>query len=136
MEERGARPARFRRGLRWGLALLVAVLVLGETSIAFAVTRDVRAVRTSNGWRWRDASGDSHTYIEPGDYIRWRNPTNRTHNVVAYDAGADWNYSRTLAPGTSVRRQFNRRGNFYYRCTIHSALSNGVCSGQCGIIHV
>jgi plastocyanin len=132
--ERGARPARFRRGLRWGLALLVAVLVLGETSIAFAVTRDVRAVRTSNGWRWRDASGDSHTSIEPGDYIRWRNPTTVRHNVRAY--GGNWSYYRVLDPGEAVRRQFNNTGNYRYRCTLHSSLNDGQCRGQCGIIHV
>ena len=122
------------RGRRLFLALLVAVLVLGEASVALADTFVVRAVSTSNGWRWRDASGDKHTYIDPGDHIRWRNPTTQTHNVRAY--GGNWSYTRTLSPGESVRRQFNNPGNYRYRCTIHSSLVAGRCSGQCGVVHV
>jgi hypothetical protein len=129
---------RPRRGGRWALALAVVVLVLGDATVAFADTFPVRAVRTSNGWRWRDGSGDNHTFIDRGDYIRWRNPTTVTHNVRSY--GVNWSYSRTLDPGESVRRQFNSTGNFRYRCTRHSSLTeeNGrlVCRGQCGIIHV
>jgi len=123
-----------RRLVRWALPLLVATLMLGDATIAFADTFAVRAVRTSSGWRWRDASGDKHTYIDPGDWIRWRNPTSRVHNVVAY--GGNWSYSRRLDPGENARRQFNSSGTFKYRCTIHSSLNDGLCSGQCGIIHV
>jgi plastocyanin len=126
------------RRQRWrsrALVALTAVLILGTASPAFAETFDVRAARQSDGtgWRWRP----KHVYgAEPGDYVRWRNPTSVTHNITSYNAGTDWSYSRTLAPGTTRRKQFNRRGTFYYRCTIHSALSGGQCSGQCGIIHV
>jgi hypothetical protein len=116
------------------LPLLVGSLVLGEATAVFAATFNVKAVRVAGGWRWRDASGDQHTYINRGDYIRWRNPTSRTHNVVSY--GGNWSYARTLAPGQRVRRRFTTTGNFRYRCTRHSALVNGRCSGQCGIIHV
>jgi hypothetical protein len=79
---------RRRRGWRWALALAVVLLVLGDATVAFADTFPVRAVRTSNGWRWRDASGDNHTWIDRGDYIRWRNPTTVRHNVRAY--GGTW----------------------------------------------
>jgi hypothetical protein len=116
------------------LPLLVGSLVLGEATAVFAATFNVKAVRVSGGWRWRDASGDQHTYINRGDYIRWRNPTSVRHNVVAY--GGNWSYARTLNPGQRVRRRFGTAGNFRYRCTRHSALVNGRCSGQCGIIHV
>jgi hypothetical protein len=129
-----ARVGRSRRRIRWVLALLAAVMVLGNASPVFADTFVVRAVRTSDGWRWRDASGDKHTYIDPGDYIRWRNPTTQTHNVRAY--GGNWSYSRTLEAGESARRQFNNSGTYKYRCTIHSSLVNGRCSGQCGVVHV
>lgn len=118
-------------------ALLAVALVLGSAGIAQAVTRGVKAVRTDNGWRWRDMNSGAlkHTYLpNPGDYVRWRNPTSRTHNVVAY--GGNWTYSRSLSPGGTFRRQFNSTGNFRYRCTLHSSLAGGVCSGQCGIIHV
>jgi plastocyanin len=123
--------------LRRTMAILLVGITFGsvvaDTGVAWADTYRVRAYRTDSGaWRWRPA----HRFIADGDYIRWRNPTSVTHTVRAYDAGTDWNYSVSLAPGTSVRRKFNRRGNFYYRCTIHSKLANGVCSGQCGIIHV
>lgn len=132
--ERESRPRRRRWALWAVLPLLVGILVLGEAAAAVAATFNVKAVRVTGGWRWRDASGDQHTYINRGDYIRWRNPTSRTHNVVAY--GGNWSYARTLAPGTRVRRRFGTTGNFRYRCTRHSALVNGRCSGQCGIIHV
>jgi plastocyanin len=117
------------------LPALVAVLIVATATPALAETFIVRAARQTDGtgWRWVPR----HRFnVDVADFIRWRNPTTRTHNVTSYNAGADWSYARTLAPGTSVRRQFNRTGDFYYRCTIHSSLVGGVCSGQCGIIHV
>jgi plastocyanin len=114
---------------------MVALLVLGTATPAAAETFVVRAARQSDGtgWRWRP----KHTFnVDVGDFIRWRNPTSRTHNVSAIDNGADWNYFRNLPPDTSVRRQFNRTGDFWFRCTLHSSCSGGTCSGQWGIIHV
>ncbi|HEV8571664.1 MAG TPA: hypothetical protein VGR49_01285 [Actinomycetota bacterium] len=128
-----------RRGPVWKLRRVMAILVVGTTlgavladsGVAWADTYPVRAYRTDSGaWRWRP----THRYITNGDYIRWRNPTNRRHNVTAY--GGNWSYSRVLDPGESVRRQFNNDGTYRYRCTLHSSLVNGVCSGQCGFIHV
>jgi plastocyanin len=121
--------------LRRALAILVVGTIVGgvvaEAGVAWADTFRVRAYRTDSGaWRWRP----KHRYITNGDHIRWTNPTSRRHNVTAY--GGNWSYSRVLDPGEAVRRQFNTDGNFRYRCTIHSSLVDGVCSGQCGIIHV
>jgi hypothetical protein len=143
MEREEPTRARPRRVGRLRRILAVSVIgVMGGTFVlqatpAWADTRGVRAVRTSNGWRWRDVRTGvlKHTYLENrGDYVRWRNPTTRVHNVVAY--GGNWSYSRTLDPGESVRRQFNNQGNYRYRCTRHSSLDGTTCRGQCGLIHV
>ncbi|MGH2683223.1 MAG: cupredoxin domain-containing protein [Actinomycetota bacterium] len=138
-EETRARPGRVGR-LRRTLAVLVVATVGGtfvlQAAPAWAVTRGVKAVRTDNGWRWRDVRTGAlkHTYIARGDYVRWRNPTARTHNIRAY--GGNWSYSRTISPGQSVRRRFTSTGTYRYRCTLHSSLNGTRCRGQCGIIHV
>jgi plastocyanin len=133
---RRGRPGKLRRALAILATGLVVGGVVADVGVAWADTFRVRAARQSDGtgWRWRP----KHRYIADGDYIRWRNPTNRRHNVSAW--GANWDYFRVLDPGESVRRQFNSTGTFRYRCTLHSSLTteNGVttCSGQCGFIHV
>ena len=73
-------------------------------------------------------------HVEPGTKVVWKNPTSRRHTLTAW--GGNWSKSAILAPGTSTSKTFRREGQFPFRCTIHSTLSNGECNGMCGLIHV
>lgn len=71
--------------------------------------------------------------ISPGDRIRWKGVSG-THTVTAYGRG--WRFDRSLAQGATVGRTFRRAGVFRFRCVIHSALTDGRCSGMCGKVVV
>lgn len=98
---------------------MVLALLVASAGIALAITKRVRATG-ENRWRPR------HTYIQRGDYVRWRNPTNAFHDVHATNVGRNWDYHRNLPPGESVRRRFNTTGNFHFRCTIHDGMTGWV----------
>jgi plastocyanin len=109
---------------------VVAVLMIVVMAVAaLALTKRVRA--TPNR-RWMPKAAD----IARGDSIRWTNPTGRTHDVTAYDKGANWDFSRVLSPGEGVTRQFGTRGTFFYRCVRHSGIVGGKCQGMCGRVKV
>jgi plastocyanin len=72
--------------------------------------------------------------IHRNDRIRWVNNQGTNHNIRSY--GGNWRYRRSLGPGTRRSKRFRRRGNFKFRCSIHSSLSNGQCSGMCGRVRV
>ncbi len=108
-------------GRRLPALLLAVVVLLASAGVAFAITKRVRA---TNDNRWRPR----HQYISRGSYIKWRNPTNRFHDVKSTNRGRNWNYHRDLPPGSSVRKRFRRAGDYHYRCTLHP--------GMTGWIHV
>ena len=115
---------KMRNSVRWTVRklpvlLLTAVVLLASAGIALGITKRVRA---TNDNRWRPR----HTYITRGDYVRWRNPTNRFHDVRATNRGKNWSYHKNLPPGTSVRRKFRGTGDFHYRCTVHSGMTGWV----------
>jgi plastocyanin len=106
--------------------VVIAALVVSALPAFGGATFGVRA--TSNRWRPR------HTYIARGDTVRWRNPSSRRHTIKAY--GGNWSYFRRLPRGEARARRFFSFGTYRYRCTLHSTLSSGSCSGMCGIVHV
>ena len=74
-------------------------------------------------------------HILKNDRIRFKNPDGQpSHTVTAY--GGNWSYNKTLQPGERVIKRFRRRGTFKFRCTFHSSLNNGVCTGMCGKVRV
>ncbi len=125
MDRPTTRIARIARKLV--TAALATVLALSLAGVALGATF---AVKATNSDTWQPA----HRYIGRNDVVRWRNPTNRVHDVTAY--GRNWSFSRVIKPGESVTRKFRARGNFRYRCARHSAIVSGRCRGMCGIVHV
>ena len=109
---------------------------MGGASPASAETYRVRAAVNDNPpplYKW--APKESH--IVKGDKIKWKNPATSAvnHNVKSY--GNNWDYGKkTLSPGEAVTRQFNKTGTFKFRCTLHSDLNSGKCSGMCGKVLV
>ena len=71
--------------------------------------------------------------ISTGDTIKWK-AVSGTHTVTAY--GSNWHFNHDLATGQVEDRRFTHAGTFKFRCTIHSTLTNGVCSGMCGKVVV
>ena len=116
------------------------------TAVALAVTAVLAFPGTSAGDTFRvKAAGDSPTtfkwmpdfrHIIKGNRIRWTNPTDTTHRVVAYSN--NWSKNTAIAPGERTSKVFRSAGEYLYRCTRpgHSALANGDCTGMCGEIHV
>lgn len=55
--------------------------------------------------------------------VRWTNNGQVAHTVTFKGA---YGYSRTLGPGESVVKKFNRAGKFPYYCTLHPPMSGNV----------
>lgn len=104
-----------------------SLLALGQPALA-----DTYRVRASGnfaeGFRWRPSA----RHIGQGERIRWKNPDSQNVDHIVKSYGGNWDYRRRLDPGESVVKRFNRLGRFKYRCTLHSDLNNGDCSGMCG----
>jgi plastocyanin len=119
---RGAKNGPTRRTLL--VAATCLVMVLATATEAFAVER-VRASGTS--FRPRRVS------VSVGERVVWR-ATNGSHTVTAYRG--DWNIDRSIDEGERTGFTFSDAGRYRYRCTIHSSLSGGTCTGMCGLVVV
>ena len=71
--------------------------------------------------------------VQRGDVVKWLGVSG-FHDVVAY--GHDWSFSEQLPAGGRVKLRFRVVGVYRFRCTYHSSLIGGVCSGMCGTITV
>ena len=116
---------------RAAIALTIAasfMLVLAFTQVASAaVVVKATANQTFSPHKLR---------VHHGTKVVWKNPSSDslTHTVTAYSS--NWSKNATIHPGHSTSFTFNNTGRYKYRCTIHSTLSGGVCSGMCGIVKV
>jgi len=112
------------------LAVIAAAVMIGVTGLIGVATAETFRVRATSSNTWKP----KHTYIGKGDRVVWRNPTSRKHNIRAY--GGNWSFSRTVPSGERRAKRFRKTGTFRYRCSLHSTLSSGRCSGMCGVVHV
>ncbi len=116
--------------------VLAAVVALAGLALlpgsSPGATFRVRASGSPGSFAW----DPDFRHITKGNRIKWTNPTDYSHRVVAYKGR--WSKETTIAPGASTTKRFRRAGAYYYRCTRrgHSTLSDGDCSGMCGTIHV
>lgn len=108
------------------LALVAALLVVGLASSAVAAV----VIRTS-GQTW----SPTRVTVHRGTRVVWR-ATSVNHNVSAY--GGNWTFFQSISTSgdPTAARTFRRVGRFKFRCTIHSTLAAGVCSGMCGRVRV
>ncbi|MCJ7832545.1 MAG: plastocyanin/azurin family copper-binding protein [Actinobacteria bacterium] len=72
--------------------------------------------------------------VSKGTKAVWRNTSAITHNVTA--TGGRWSKAATMAPGSATSFTFKRVGTYRYRCTLHSSLTSGKCTGMCGKVVV
>ncbi len=113
-------------------AVALAALALLPGSSPGATFR-VKASGSPGTFAWEP----DFRHITKGNRIKWTNPTDASHRVVAYKG--PWSKETTIAPGESTTKRFRRAASYRYRCTFpgHSTLSSdGTCSGMCGTIHV
>jgi plastocyanin len=112
---------------RFVIALMLAASLL-LVSAGFAEATAV--IKATSNRHWNPAT----TSISRGTKVVWKNPTGVTHTVSSY--GSNWSKDVRIHPGNSTSFTFNNSGTFKFRCKIHSTLSNGVCSGMCGVVKV
>jgi plastocyanin len=72
--------------------------------------------------------------IAKGTKVVWKNTASFKHTVTSYSR--NWSKNVTLTPGSTTSFTFKSAGTYKFRCTIHSTLTNGVCSGMCGKVVV
>jgi plastocyanin len=114
------------------LKLLIPAIAL-VTMFAMAPAANsavvVKGVSTSSGFRWKPKITD----VAKGTKVVWK-AVSGSHTVTAYSK--NWSKNTSISQGQSTSFTFNSAGTYKFRCTIHSTLSNGVCSGMCGKIVV
>ena len=113
-----------RRGASLVLAVLLAVGSAGAVS-AGSVT-----VKATNGNVFRPEV----TRVPKRTKVVWKNTSERTHNVTA--TSGNWAKAATIPPDSATGFTFRQVGRYRYRCTIHSTLQNGKCTGMCGRVVV
>lgn len=118
---------RWTRRLGVSVAAGAAVVALAAPSLGD--TTRIKAVKRDGKFVWNK----DFVSISKGDRVVWKNPTGRNHTVTFYE-GATKN--TTIGPGERTSKKFRTRGAKYYRCTLHSELNDGECTGMCGHVHV
>jgi plastocyanin len=111
------------------VTLVAAGAVVGLAAPSLGDTTRIKAIRRDGKYLWNK----DFVTISKGDKVVWKNPTNVNHTVTFYK-GASKN--TTISEGERTSKKFRKRGAFLYRCTIHSKLNDGDCSGMCGHVHV
>jgi plastocyanin len=115
--------------------LLLAMVLAAGSVLMFAAPAAARVVIKANNRSWT-----GHFSAKIGEKVIWRNPTFEPHNVKSYNQGKRWRLRRTQLKTNNrsqVVRRFKKRGNYYFRCTIHSTSDgSGGYVGMVGIVRV
>jgi len=117
--------------------LLLAAMLAASSVLVFAGPASARVVikaRANNTW-----SAGGHIFARIGEKVIWKNPTSSLHDVKSYNQGKQWRLKRTQLRTNNrnqVVRRFKTRGNYYFRCTLHSFRNeDGRWEGMVGILH-
>lgn len=122
MKRTSPRQVKVRRLVAVLLAAVMLVIVTASTALA--------AERVgARGMSFRP----KRVEVSVGERVVWRS-ANATHTVTAYRG--DWSKDSTIDEGERTRFRFTEGGRYKYRCTIHSTLADGRCSGMCGVVVV
>lgn len=116
---------------RWNTRRAATPVLMALLLLVLSATPSQAAVRvkaTGNN-RFRP----KRVEVAEGARVVWRS-TSGTHTVTAYRG--DWSKDSTIDEGETTSFTFNDPGRFRYRCEFHSTLSDGQCSGMCGVVVV
>jgi plastocyanin len=124
-------PTRRVRRTSFVLTTFLIVALVATGAVAEGRATPTRATKTVRGIvsHWSPTT----VRISTSDVIKWR-AMSGTHTVTAY--GGNWSFNKDLSTGDVEDRTFRRAGTFKFRCTFHSTLANGQCSGMCGKVVV
>ena len=118
------------------IRLLLATALAAGSVLMFAGPASARVVIKARAEKW---SAGGHHFAKFGEKVIWKNPTSGRHDVKSYNQGKRWRLKRTQLQTNSrnqVVRRFKKRGNYYFRCTLHSTRDgNGGFEGMVGIVH-
>ncbi|MDP9233019.1 MAG: hypothetical protein M3P01_00500 [Actinomycetota bacterium] len=114
---------------------LLAVGLVGSMLVLIPVASDARdsfkfKASCTGGCHW----APSFKKVDKGTKIVWKNVSSVTHTVKSYRG--HWMHKKFLLPGAKTHKVLKKHKVYFFRCTIHSTLNNGVCSGMCGKIKV
>lgn len=83
------------------------------------------------------------TVITKGSKVTWENPHRDSHHDLKawkYEGSAGvsnrWLGLTELHGGDTFTKRFRKTGRYYFRCILHSTLTQGECGGMCGFIKV
>lgn len=108
----------------------LALALASGLVLSFAGTAHAREIVRATDNQFRPA----RVAVSVGEKVIWRNTGNNPHTVTAY--GGNWRKNEPLAPGERTSRTFTLAGIYKYRCTIHSSLDGGQCTGMCAKVTV
>ena len=115
---------------------LLAVAVVVASVLYIAGPAAGRVVIRARAKTW---SAGGHIFATLGEKVVWRNPTSGPHDIKSYNQGKRWRLERTQLKTNSrnqVMRRFETRGNYYFRCALHSFRNDdGKWEGMVGIVH-
>jgi hypothetical protein len=118
------------------IRLLLVVTVATGALLICAGPAWARVVIKARDDNWSDGG---HIFAEIDEKVVWKNPTSRRHDVKSYNQGERWRLRRTQLRTNNrnkVVRRFNKPGNYYFRCTLHSFRNEeGEWEGMVGILH-
>ncbi len=112
----------------------LTVVLAGALLLVFPVASEAGTFRFKASCSGPCSWSPTFKKVAKGTKIVWKNPTSFTHTVKSYRG--HWLTKRILPPGAKTHKVLRKRGVYFFRCTIHSTLTNGVCSGMCGKIRV
>lgn len=115
---------------RRSLVLAVcSVLLLAMFAVTTQAAVVVKAVNTDAGYRFRPKVLE----VGVGTKVTWKAVAG-SHTVTA--TSKNWSKDSLLSIGSPTSFTFSTSGTFRYRCTIHSSIDGGRCTGHCGKVIV
>jgi len=104
------------------LSTIVGVAFLFGLSAAPAAARSEVPQVTKNVSVVNFAFMPKTARVARGTTIKWKNTSDTTHTTTS-NTGL---WDKTLAPGATFSRTFNRAGTFRYHCSIHPSMTGSI----------
>lgn len=120
--------------MRKRFAVLISIgmlfVVTSAPPVSSAVViKGVACSTCSSGYKWKLRA----VSVATGTKVTWRSVVG-LHNVTS--TSSNWSKSTTISAGQTTSFTFKKAGTYRFRCTLHSTLTSGKCSGMCGKVVV
>lgn len=118
-----------RRPIAGLIFAALLTLAVAPSLQAAAVVKAIASDANPYGYAFRPKT----LSVGVGTKVTWKAMAG-FHNVTA--TSQNWSKSSSFSIGSPTSYTFKKAGTFRYRCTVHSSLASGTCSGQCGKVVV